>query len=66
MINPPAFTQNYLQAHRPRSEKAQKKHAQRFPAIKLFTIDEAFGGWDEATRRHFADGASFDQIYSKK
>jgi ABC-type sulfate transport system substrate-binding protein len=31
--------------------------------LKLFTIDEAFGGWSKATRVHFADGGTFDQIY---
>jgi len=29
----------------------------------MFTIDQAFGGWDKAQRAHFADGASFDQIF---
>jgi ABC-type sulfate transport system substrate-binding protein len=34
--------------------------------IKLFTIDEAFGGWAKAAKDHFVDGGSFDQIYLKK
>ena len=29
-------------------------------------IDQAFGGWTQATKAHFADGASFDQIYARK
>ena len=37
-----------------------------FAQIKLFTIDEAFGGWEKADHEHFADGGSFDQIYTKK
>jgi sulfate/thiosulfate-binding protein len=48
------------------SQKAQAKYAKQFPNIKLFTIDEAFGGWTKADKEHFADGGSFDQIYSKK
>ena len=48
------------------SAKAQAKYATQFPKLNLFTIDQAFGGWDKATREHFADGASFDQIYTKK
>jgi len=36
------------------------------PRIKLFSIDEAFGGWAKAAKDHFVDGASFDQIYAKK
>jgi sulfate transport system substrate-binding protein len=26
-------------------------------------VDEVFGGWKKAQADHFADGASFDQIY---
>ena len=48
------------------SEKARAKYASQFPKIKLFTIDEAFGGWERADKEHFADGASFDQIYTKR
>jgi sulfate transport system substrate-binding protein len=48
------------------SEKAKAKYAKQFAKIKLFTIDEAFGGWEKADHEHFADGASFDQIYKKK
>jgi sulfate/thiosulfate transport system substrate-binding protein len=52
--------------YRPTSAKAQAKYAKQLPKLKLFTIDEAFGGWDKAAKDHFADGASFDQLYSKK
>ncbi|TXH89321.1 MAG: sulfate ABC transporter substrate-binding protein [Rhodoferax sp.] len=48
------------------SAKAQAKYAKQFAKIKLFTIDEAFGGWEKADKEHFADGASFDQICTKK
>jgi sulfate/thiosulfate-binding protein len=34
-----------------------------FAKLRLFTIDEEFGGWDRAQAAHFADGATFDQIY---
>jgi sulfate transport system substrate-binding protein len=34
--------------------------------LNLFTIDQAFGGWAKADKDHFADGGSFDQIYSRK
>jgi sulfate/thiosulfate-binding protein len=52
--------------YRPTSAKAQAKHAKQLPKVNLFTIDDAFGGWDKADKDHFADGASFDQIYTKK
>ncbi len=35
-----------------------------FAAVKLFTIEAVFGGWDTAQSVHFADGATFDQIYA--
>ena len=47
------------------SEKAKIKYAKQFPRLNLFTIDQAFGGWSKADKEHFADGASFDQIYNK-
>jgi sulfate/thiosulfate transport system substrate-binding protein len=48
------------------SVKAQAKYARQFPKLNLFSIEEAFGGWARADKEHFADGASFDQIYSRK
>ncbi|HWV18128.1 MAG TPA: sulfate ABC transporter substrate-binding protein [Rhodocyclaceae bacterium] len=37
-----------------------------FSKVKLFTIDEAFGGWSKVQKAHFGDGGVFDQIYEKK
>ncbi len=48
------------------SEKAKAKYVKQFAPIKLFKIDEAFGGWAKADKEHFADGGSFDQIYVKR
>ena len=48
------------------SEKAKAKYAKQFAKLNLFTIDQAFGGWAKTDKEHFADGASFDQIYTKK
>ena len=52
--------------YRPVSEKFQAKYVKQLPKLKLFTIDEAFGGWAKAAKDHFADGAHFDQIDLKK
>jgi sulfate transport system substrate-binding protein len=53
--------------YRPRNpEHAAPEDIARFPAAKLITIDEVFGGWQKAQRAHFADGGIFDQIYLKK
>lgn len=48
--------------YRPRSEAAAARHAERFPKMRLVTVDEAFGGWAQAHARHFAEGALFDQL----
>jgi sulfate/thiosulfate transport system substrate-binding protein len=49
--------------YRPRDPKVTEKYAASFAKVKLFTIDQAFGGWTVAQKTHFADGGSFDQIY---
>jgi sulfate transport system substrate-binding protein len=49
--------------YRPRLAAVKKKYAGSFSAVKLFTIDEVFGGWTKAQATHFADGGVFDQIY---
>jgi sulfate/thiosulfate transport system substrate-binding protein len=43
-------------------EHADPADLERFPEVELITIDEVFGGWQEAQSRHFADGGVFDQI----
>jgi sulfate transport system substrate-binding protein len=50
--------------YRPTEAKAAEKYAKQFPPVKLFTIDEVFGGWGKAQRTHFDDGGVFDQIYA--
>ena len=52
--------------YRPRLQKVADKYAATFPKVKLFTIDEVFGGWQKAQKKHFADGGVFDQIYGAK
>lgn len=43
-----------------------RQEAGGFAPVKLFTIDEVFGGWQKAHTIHFAEGGIFDQIYGKK
>jgi sulfate transport system substrate-binding protein len=49
--------------YRPTAQKDARKYAALFPAIKLFSVDDVFGGWSSAQKTHFADGGTFDQIY---
>ncbi len=47
--------------YRPTEPAASDRH---FANIALFTVDDVFGGWTRAQAEHFADGATFDQIYT--
>ena len=51
--------------YRPRDKAALGKAPVKFPDLKLVTIDDTFGGWAKAQKAHFADGGSFDQVYSQ-
>ena len=48
--------------YRPRDAKIAARYAKQFAPVKLFTIDEVFGGWANAQKTHFADGGVFDEI----
>jgi len=53
--------------YRPRDARVAARYASTFNVkVKLFTIDELFGGWDKAQAAHFNDGGSFDRIYTRK
>jgi len=51
--------------YRPREPKVAAKYANQFAKVKLFTIDQTFGGWQKAQKEHFSDGGTFDQIIVK-
>ena len=51
---------------RPRNETVMRESGVPFAQVKLFTIDEVFGGWQKAHTTHFAEGGLFDQIYGRK
>ncbi|MGL5353314.1 MAG: sulfate ABC transporter substrate-binding protein [Clostridium sp.] len=52
--------------YRPRDKEVAEKYKDNFKDIKLITVDEVFGGWQNAQKTHFADGGVFDQIYVPK
>ncbi|MEY2689361.1 MAG: hypothetical protein RL375_3560 [Pseudomonadota bacterium] len=55
--------QNY---YRPIDPTVAAKYAKQYPKVTLFNIDDVFGGWAKAQKTHFADGGTFDQVYTKK
>ena len=56
--------------NRPSNPEIAAEFADKFPEIKLITVDEVFGGWTKAQNTHFGDGGIFDRIqadlYKKK
>lgn len=45
-------------------QDASPEDMARFPKLELVTVDQAFGGWQKAQAKFFADGGLFDQIYA--
>ena len=46
-------------------EYADPADLARFEKLTLFKIDDVFGSWAEAQKKHFDDGGTFDQIYAQ-
>ncbi len=51
--------------YRPTDKAVAAKYVKQFAPVKLFTIEEVFGGWAKAQKTHFADGGIFDKIQLK-
>jgi sulfate transport system substrate-binding protein len=51
--------------YRPRDPEVAKKYENVFPKLSLLTIDDDFGGWRAAQKKHFDDKGVFDEIYSQ-
>ncbi len=50
--------------YRPREAKTLAKYSAQFPKVKLITLADLFGDWRKAQKTHFANGGTFDQIYT--
>lgn len=50
----------YNRVHHP---AVVERHADRFPAVRLITAEEDFGGWEAITATHFAEGGLLDQLF---
>lgn len=48
--------------YRVNDEKTMQALADRFPATKLFTVEDKFGSWDKVMKEHFATGGEFDRL----
>jgi len=52
--------------YRPADPTIAARFEKQFSKLTLFTVDDVFGGWSAAQKTHFADGGTFDQIWSRK
>ena len=48
---------------RPSDAATAERYAAQFPPMRLFTIDQVFGGWAKAQAEHFADGGVYDRLF---
>lgn len=40
-----------------------ERHKAEFPDVKLYTVEDVFGGWPKLTSEHFGSGGILDQLY---
>jgi sulfate transport system substrate-binding protein len=52
--------------YRPRLREAAAGSGRAFPAVDTFTVDELFGGWRAAQKKHFDDGGVFDSLFASR
>lgn len=50
---------------RPRDPTLLAQNRSQFPELTLVSVQEAFGGWANAQKTHFAEGGVFDQMIAK-
>jgi sulfate transport system substrate-binding protein len=53
-------------ALRVRDEATAAKYKDKFPDVRLVTVEDVFGGWQKVQEEHFAEGALLDQIYGDR
>ena len=62
LYTPAAQEMAALHYFRPSSEEVARRHAAMFPSVKMFTVADVFGSWQQAQKTHFDEGGIFDQI----
>lgn len=48
--------------NRVRNPAVVARYKSKFPDVTLVSVEEAFGGWDEVTKKHFGDGGVLDKL----
>lgn len=52
--------------NRVRDPEVATRFKDRFPEVKLVTVDEAFGGWGEANKAHFAEDGLLNRLLADR
>ena len=53
-------------ANRVQNPKVLERHKAAYPAVKLVTVEDIFGGWEKANKDHFAEGGILDKVFVKR
>ncbi|MBQ6157554.1 MAG: sulfate ABC transporter substrate-binding protein [Thermoguttaceae bacterium] len=51
--------------YRPIDPDVMEKNRSQFPDVRFFTVDDVFGGWIAAQRKHFNSDGLFDQMLTE-
>jgi sulfate transport system substrate-binding protein len=46
--------------------KVVERHKAAFPPVRLVKVEDVFGGWEKATKVHFAEGGILDEVFVKR
>lgn len=52
--------------NRVRDEKVAAEFKDKFPDVRLVTVEDVFGGWKKTQEEHFASGALLDQLFGSR
>ncbi|WP_417694807.1 thiosulfate ABC transporter substrate-binding protein CysP [Roseibium sp.] len=52
--------------NRVHNEEVKAANADRFPDVRLVTVEDVFGSWAEAKETHFSDGGVLDQVFNAR
>ncbi len=51
--------------YRPTDPKVAEKYRDKYPELRLFSIDNVFGGWSEVQKTHFNANGMFDKMITE-
>jgi len=52
--------------NRIRDEALAARHAADFPPVRLVTVEDRFGSWDEVTRHQFGEGGVLERLLARR